>query len=144
MTSHTEISSIEELKNWLEDFLPMLSDKQLVLLSGNLGAGKTEFVKQIVYLLGGDEASSPTYAFHNSYQIKDKKIEHIDLYRIESEEELESIGFWDLFSAHSGWIFVEWAERVNDEDWPVDWSPIKVTIKKNTEETKRIISIERS
>lgn len=124
-----EIKNLESLKNWIVAKSSEFKTKQLVLLDGPLGVGKTQTVKLLVDHFGesGEVANSPTFAFHNKYLLQNgQTIDHLDLYRIESEEELESIGFWDLFEQSSSWIFIEWPERVNSDFWPLHWSPISI------------------
>jgi len=48
-------------------------------------------------------------------------VDHVDLYRLEDEADLESTGFWDLFSKEKGFIFVEWGDRLNKEFLPSHW-----------------------
>ncbi|MGI8990750.1 MAG: tRNA (adenosine(37)-N6)-threonylcarbamoyltransferase complex ATPase subunit type 1 TsaE [Bryobacteraceae bacterium] len=87
----------------------------VVLLIGNLGAGKTTLVKGIVSGLGAaavEEVSSPTFTLIHEYGgIRGApKVFHIDLYRLETEREVESLGLDDLFDSHS-LVLIEWGER---------------------------------
>lgn len=80
-------------------------------LSGDLGAGKTCFVRGLVGGLdraAAAEVSSPTYAICNLYP-SDPPVAHFDLYRLEDAEELEGVGFRE---ADEGWRVVEWIERI--------------------------------
>lgn len=117
--------------------LPMLADfcekiksnfapKQLVLLNGPLGVGKTQFVKSMVSTMGGEMPDSPTFSIINQYPCADKTIYHVDLYRLESEADVESTGFWDLFRENEALIFVEWAERITDDNWPKIWPRLNI------------------
>lgn len=87
----------------------------IVLLQGDLGAGKTVFVKGIVKTLGGnkDLVTSPTFTIVNDYQTKNGTIYHFDLYRIKSEEELYNIGIEEYLYSDAI-SFVEWPERAPD------------------------------
>lgn len=129
----TVIHSITELRSTIQQhILPDLRDKQMVLLDGPMGVGKTEFVKQLVSLLGGgDEACSPTFALHNEYPTDRGLVDHIDLYRLESEEDLESIGFWDLFQKEQGLILIEWSSRIEPSFLPPDWNQIEIQMEKS-------------
>lgn len=84
----------------------------IVLLSGNLGAGKTHFAKGIVAGTGShDTVTSPTFAFMNEYRTAMRTIlYHIDLYRITDAAELDSIGIVDATAGH-GIALIEWPER---------------------------------
>lgn len=90
----------------------------VVLLIGNLGAGKTTLAKGIVEGLGiahQDEVSSPTFTLIHQYggQCDDhatRPVFHIDLYRLDEESEVETLGLRDLFAGQS-LILLEWAER---------------------------------
>ena len=84
----------------------------MVLLDGNLGAGKTHLSKGIVAGTGStDLVTSPTFVFINEYRTATQlTIFHVDLYRIESSIELDSIGLADA-TAGSGICLIEWAER---------------------------------
>jgi len=83
----------------------------VVLLIGNLGAGKTTLAKGIVSGLGAahpDEVSSPTFTLIHEYG--EGRAYHIDLYRLEQARELESLGLDDLFD-RDAIILIEWGER---------------------------------
>jgi tRNA threonylcarbamoyladenosine biosynthesis protein TsaE len=85
-----------------------------VLLIGNLGAGKTTLAKGIVEGRSGistDEVSSPTFTLIHQYgETGATPIYHIDLYRLDEEREVESLGLDDLFASKS-LVLLEWAER---------------------------------
>ena len=86
----------------------------LVLLSGKVGAGKTEFARQIIKAkaikenLDIEEISSPTFSLIQTYDFKCCKISHIDLYRVNSEEELFELGIPDIFDNQI--TLLEWPE----------------------------------
>jgi tRNA threonylcarbamoyladenosine biosynthesis protein TsaE len=87
----------------------------LILLSGDLGVGKTEWVRGFVEAyLGDSRVFSPSYSVVNTYQKGRKRVYHVDLYRLRDGEDLESVGFWDLLREPSV-ILVEWADKADFE-----------------------------
>jgi tRNA threonylcarbamoyladenosine biosynthesis protein TsaE len=84
----------------------------VVSLVGPLGAGKTAFVKGLAEGLGVDPAhvASPTFVIASEYDAPRCRLAHVDLYRVESEAELEAVGFLDLL-APGAVVAVEWADR---------------------------------
>ena len=134
--------NLQELKTWCEELALSFNSKQILLLNGPLGAGKTELVKQLLLSLGSDEAASPTYGLIHNYETqKIKSVVHTDLYRLEGDEDLESTGFWDLFNNDSALIIVEWAERVPMADWPLGWSKMVIDISLDSNSAKRSYEI---
>lgn len=124
-----KITSTLELSDWIADLSCSFSNRQIILLNGEMGVGKTQLVRFLGAAYGSSEVSSPTYALHYQYKMNgmkrdgsgDKTMDHLDLYRIESDDELESIGFWDLFAVKRGWVVIEWAEKVQLQQLPLDW-----------------------
>lgn len=85
-------------------------------LVGDLGAGKTHFVKGFVKGLGSDElVTSPTFTLLNVYEKGRIPVYHFDLYRLSSKEEGEELGFNEYFDLNSlkGIVFVEWPQQVD-------------------------------
>ena len=90
-----------------------IGDEGLVIaLNGPLGAGKTAFVKGLAAGLGVDPAlvTSPTFVIVSEYPAGGRRLAHVDLYRVETETELEVAGFLDLLEPGAV-VAVEWAER---------------------------------
>ena len=85
----------------------------ILLLKGDLGAGKTTFISAIVKELGSfDVVQSPTYALVNEYRTeKGVQIFHFDFYRLKDEQEAFESGLMDLIDSGS-WCFIEWPERI--------------------------------
>lgn len=100
----------------------------LIGLSGQLGAGKTAFVRGFVAALDPERArdvSSPTYSVVQSYE-GSPPVRHLDLYRLASRADLEAIGWRDLYFA-PGLTLVEWIENV-PEVIPPEWVEIRLAI----------------
>ncbi len=104
-----DITSIEDLEHTSLQIIEKIQSP-ILLLKGNLGAGKTTFVQHFVKNLGStDQVSSPTYSIINEYQTPKGTLYHLDLYRLNSEEELWQIGVQDyLYSGN--YILIEWPE----------------------------------
>lgn len=89
-----------------------LQPGDVVLLHGDLGAGKTTLTKGIARALGvADTVSSPSFALVNEYALPGFRLFHLDLYRLNDPAGLESIGFPELTSAEDAIAIVEWPER---------------------------------
>ena len=88
---------------------------EIVLISGEMGAGKTTLIKQILIGLNViDNISSPTFSIINEYKTKSKDlIYHMDLYRINKIEELEQIGFFEYLES-GNLCFIEWGEIIEN------------------------------
>jgi len=130
------ISSIDELKSFISSHLELFRNKK-ILLVGELGAGKTTFVKILGELLGFKNISSPTFTIMNRYFNGDDTFIHLDLYRLSSLNELENIGFFDYIDTSYA-IAVEWADRFNLKDMLDEY--ILVELKK-IDNDKRVIKI---
>ena len=108
--SAAETASIgHALADWLRD-------GDVVLLHGDLGAGKTTLAKGIAAALGVDAVvSSPSFSLINEYDashaVAATRLYHLDLYRLQSEDDLASIGFGDFMTPVDGVTLVEWPER---------------------------------
>jgi tRNA threonylcarbamoyladenosine biosynthesis protein TsaE len=113
-------NSAEETMRWGREFAARLKPPVLVLLSGDLGSGKTTLTKGIVSGLGAaneEEVTSPTFTLVHVYG-NAKKVYHADLYRIESFHDFETLGLEDLFD-QPGVVILEWSERFPlNSPWP--------------------------
>ena len=86
--------------------------KTIILLKGELGSGKTTFVKQLLFhKYKFNDANSPTFGIINTYNIKDNLIFHYDLYRINNVSELDEIGLYDNLEIEAV-HFIEWPEII--------------------------------
>ncbi len=91
----------------------MLPTPRLVILRGDLGAGKTTLVKGIAQSIGAnpDDVTSPTFTLVHEYQGTKLKIYHLDLYRLERDEELLALGIEEMEADPNALVLVEWGEK---------------------------------
>lgn len=124
--------SAEETIKIGKSFAEKLKKGTVVLLDGEMGAGKTVFVKGMALGLGIKSlVTSPTYAYMNDY---DGVLYHYDCYRLASGEDAESLGLTDYFYA-GGICVVEWSENIADV---IPDGAVRVTIEKTGEEQRSI------
>jgi tRNA threonylcarbamoyladenosine biosynthesis protein TsaE len=96
-----------------KEFAASLKNGMIIILNGELGAGKTFFIKQVLKQFNVTNANSPTFAIVNEYA-GDKTFYHFDFYRINTESELLNIGIEDYFSDEESVIFIEWGNLFPD------------------------------
>ena len=134
-----EIKSLssKETEEIGKNFANILKGNEIIALYGDLGAGKTAFVRGVAKGLGvNDGVSSPTFAIVNEYHGK-FNIYHFDMYRIKTLDDLYSIGFFDYIE--NGILLIEWSENI---DSILDQTAIKVMISKCPDENSRILTFE--
>ncbi len=125
--------SPEQTLAWAEDYAKTLSPGDVVLLDGEMGAGKTVIAQGIARGLGvKEDVLSPTYAYVNSYE----PMFHFDCYRIENVRQAEELGFADYFDAGKICL-VEWSENI---------APLlpehckKITVRKTADGEREIVT----
>lgn len=107
-----QIQSIEELNSISKQIISNLQHK-IVLFEGEMGAGKTTFIKTLLHEMGStDEISSPTFSIVNEYEIPEGKVFHFDLYRIKSEEEALDFGVEEYLYSDD-YCFIEWPDKIS-------------------------------
>lgn len=111
------VQTEQETSDFMKSIIPFLQNNSILLLSGDLGAGKTTSVRYLCEHYGLHHVQSPTYAIHQRYSTPSKVIDHFDLYRLQSDEELVSTGFWDLLQNQNSIMIIEWFERIPTTDW---------------------------
>ena len=101
--------SREQTEQFATEYAKTLTPYDVVLLDGDMGAGKTVFAKGVARGLGiEEEVTSPTYAYMNDY---DGRLFHYDCYRIESVAQAENLGLADYFEMGGVWL-VEWSQNI--------------------------------
>ena len=115
-----ESQMVELVRQWVHELKP----GQIVFLKGNLGAGKTTWVRHALRALGCQEhIKSPSYTIVESYELSGQLIHHFDLYRIVDPQELVYIGL-ESYLDHQAMIFVEWPDLgqgvLPKPDWEIE------------------------
>ena len=134
-TSNSEL----ETKQFAKKLASKLNLGDIIVLSGELGSGKTKFTEGILsYFNLSDEISSPTFTIVNEYDTKNVPIYHFDVYRLEDTDEFLAIGGEEYFE--KGICIIEWGEIIQDI-LPKDY--IKISFSRNNEnENIRNLTIE--
>lgn len=113
--NHYHLSEISDYNKIFDEINFIPHKKVIIYLYGQVGAGKTTFVKSYLnYLDNNSEVSSPTFSLVNEYIVNDLKIFHYDLYRINSIKELYEIGV-DYYFEQAGLHFIEWPDKFASE-----------------------------
>lgn len=111
-------NSEQETKNIAKEIAASLQGGDIVLLTGELGAGKSTFTRGVAeYFNITENVTSPTFTLMNIYPVENNKIKqlvHIDTYRLENEEQLTEIGAEDYLGAPNTICFVEWPEKIQN------------------------------
>jgi len=107
------VNCISDLKEVAVEVLRLSGGKNIICFYGEMGVGKTTFIKEICKELEViDNVSSPTFSIANEYKTKnDKSVFHFDFYRLETEEEAFDMGYEEYFY-NDNLCFVEWPEKI--------------------------------
>lgn len=128
--------SAEETISIGESFSKKLFGGSIVALYGELGSGKTHFVKGVAKGLGiKKQITSPTFVISQQFKGKDLTLIHFDLYRISNFSELEDLGWYDLINSKNI-IIIEWPEKIEHE--LLNHSVIKIYLKYIDENSREI------
>src|SRR5271157_1574120 len=102
---------------------PMLKNARVVVLRGDLGAGKTTLVKGVaegLHAASQDDVTSPTFTLIHEFRGPEVNLFHVDLYRVETARELDTLGLDELFAEDGNLVLLEWGEKfprfVNERD----------------------------
>jgi len=108
------VENLEQTKELAEEFATTLKVGDVVLLNGDLGAGKTTFTQFVFKRLGVEGVvNSPTFAVLKTYNAKGVALNHFDTYRINTAEAIEC-GFDEVISGGDGITFIEWSENIKE------------------------------
>jgi len=93
------------------DFILNNVKNEIILISGDVGAGKTTLIKEYCKLIGVNEVvNSPTYTLINEYLSKNGNVVHMDLYRVKNINEINELGLFDYFE--NNLVIIEWPEII--------------------------------
>ncbi|MEA3495385.1 MAG: tRNA (adenosine(37)-N6)-threonylcarbamoyltransferase complex ATPase subunit type 1 TsaE [Bacteroidota bacterium] len=107
-----ECENLDQLSEIATEILSNCKSKKIAFY-GNLGAGKTTFIKELCTQLGVNEiVNSPSFTILNEYSGK-QNIYHFDFYRIKNAEEIYELGYEEYFFSDE-YVFIEWAEKIDD------------------------------
>lgn len=139
--SHFQFVSKHETdtKNFAKLFASKLANQDVIILTGELGSGKTKFTEGILGYFGlENEISSPTFTIVNEYQTDSINIYHFDVYRLEDSSEFYEIGGEEYFE--NGICLIEWGELIKDA---LPKNHLQITFHKDEKnENIRILTIE--
>ena len=131
-------ASVEETEALGQELVRKMAPGTVVAFTGDLGAGKTAFVRGMARGLGiTQRVTSPTFTIVNEYEGGTLPLFHFDMYRLGSSEELFDIG-WEDFLSRGGICAVEWSENIQDALEP---DTIYIDIRRGPREDQRIITI---
>jgi len=142
MPEHKIDFKLQNITGAATDFLKITKTFKVFAFHGEMGSGKTTFIKAVCELLQCKETiGSPTYSLVNEYysELLKKKIYHADLYRIKNFEELLNIGFEDYLNGDECINFIEWPELANPL-LPADTVHAYFETVSDTERTLRIVT----
>lgn len=134
------VSNISETEKFARKFARTLVGGELILLRGDLGAGKTTFTQFLADELGVKESvTSPTFTIMKEYEGKKLKVVHFDLYRINDALEAQEFGFDEYVfnTPEDTVVLVEWPDNVGE--YYVGRDTINITIEKNEGDSRTII-----
>ena len=113
-TSEYTTHSADETIALGRELAAKLHDLRMVILHGDLGAGKTTLVKGIaegIEAASQDDVTSPTFTLIHEYRGPDVTLYHVDLYRIDTERELATLGLDELCASEGSLVVIEWGEK---------------------------------
>jgi len=138
MNTVLEVHSLDVIEEAAKKFIQTFPDTRVFAFYGEMGVGKTTFIKALCKILGAESGTkSPTFSLVNVYPSKHGEIYHFDCYRIESISEFIDIGYEEYFNSGS-YCFIEWAEKIQPL---LTDDTVKVQMSMNMHNKSRIIHI---
>ena len=141
---------LDELELFVQELESLFKKPQVLLLKGPLGVGKTTLVKTLLKNNKGNwgikktvQVNSPAFSVQHVYPSSYGEIYHLDLYRLRNDEDLESTGFWDIFSEPKGkhLVIIEWADRLNPSCLSPMWNYLDISVSFGKQENIRKIKV---
>jgi len=155
MPTQINLNSEQDTISLAQSIAPYINRNAIILLYGPLGSGKTFFAKQLCAFLGVTETTnSPSFVLINRYQAKSFPIYHIDLYRLQDEEEAFQLGIEDFID--EGVVIIEWPQLLeplfdnlvsnapSTTDYQAKYSVLKIEFSYNGENRTALVSSTRS
>jgi tRNA threonylcarbamoyladenosine biosynthesis protein TsaE len=140
MTSHEYTTrSAEETMALGRKLAPTLKSARMVVLRGDLGAGKTTLVKGIAEGLNAasqDDVTSPTFTLMHEYRGPEMNLFHVDLYRVDTPRELDTLGLDELFAEEGNLVLLEWGEKFPRFEKECD---VEIWLERVTDQERRIV-----
>lgn len=136
-----EINGLRDLKEAAQQLLRFAGEDKIFTFEGDMGAGKTTFIKEICSALGvEDVVSSPTFSIVNEYLGRDNQpVYHFDFYRIKNLQEVYDIGYEEYF--YSGYFcLIEWPEKIA-ELLPDHYIKVNITALNETQRRMGFVKI---
>src|SRR5271166_5332998 len=140
MTSHEYTTrSAEETVALGRKLAPTLKSARMVILRGDLGAGKTTLAKGIAEGLHAgshDDVTSPTFTLIHEYRGPEVNLFHVDLYRIETPRELDTLGLDELLAEEGNLVLLEWGEKFARFEKERD---VEIAIERRGDQERKIV-----
>ena len=140
MTSQEYITrSAEETMALGRKLAPALRSARMVVLRGDLGAGKTTLVKGVAEGLQAasqDDVTSPTFTLIHEYRGAEVNLFHVDLYRVDTPRELDTLGVDELFAEEGNLVLLEWGEKFPRFEKECD---VEICLERRGDEERKIV-----